>query len=117
MGARSSARVRISDETFSATGLMVVERNWLDVYPWERWGQGGDALPRFHEGQTFMPQELLLKEVRLHRDGFVAVRESLWYFMLDALPLCRLQGSTTKLRIVMHCQYATRLDFFVQAHC
>ena len=39
------------------------ERNWLDVYPYASWG-GRDALPAFQEGQTFIPHELLLKDVR-----------------------------------------------------
>ncbi len=42
-------------------GLMVLERNWLEVYPWGNWG-GNANLPTFHQGQTFMPTELLLKE-------------------------------------------------------
>ena len=44
-------------------GLMVQERNWLDVYPYANWG-GRDALPVFQEGQSFMPHELLLQDVR-----------------------------------------------------
>ena len=44
-------------------GLMVMERNWLEVFPWARWG-GNDNLPPFAVDQTFMPTELLLKEVR-----------------------------------------------------
>lgn len=44
-------------------GLMVRERNWLDVYPYTNWG-GRDALPVFQEGQSFMPHELLLQDVR-----------------------------------------------------
>ena len=43
---------------------MVRERNWLEVYPWFRWG-GNDNLPPFELDQTFMPTELLLKEVSL----------------------------------------------------
>ena len=43
-------------------GLMVMERNWLEVFPWARWG-GNDNLPPFAVDQTFMPTELLLKEV------------------------------------------------------
>ena len=41
---------------------MVTERNWLDVYPYTKWG-GNDSLPHLQEGQTFMPSHLLLKEV------------------------------------------------------
>ena len=39
------------------------ERNWMEVFPWARWG-GNDNLPVFTVNQTFMPTELLLKEVR-----------------------------------------------------
>lgn len=44
-------------------GLVVKERNWMEVFPWARWG-GNDNLPPFELQQTFMPTELLLKEVR-----------------------------------------------------
>ncbi len=47
-----------------AAGLMVMEKNWLEVYPWFKWG-GNDNLPPFQVNQTFMPTELLLKEVGL----------------------------------------------------
>lgn len=49
-------------ESFLATGLMVTERNWLEVYPWAKWG-GNNNLPAFIEGNTFMPSELTLKQV------------------------------------------------------
>ena len=41
---------------------MVIERNWLDVYPYTNWG-GNCNLPTFEVGQRFVPTELLLKEV------------------------------------------------------
>ena len=41
---------------------MVTERNWLEVYPYTKWG-GNDSLPHLQEGQTFMPSHLMLKEV------------------------------------------------------
>lgn len=44
-------------------GLVVLERNWLDVYPYTNWG-GNSNLPNFVVGQTFMPTELSLKEVK-----------------------------------------------------
>ena len=44
------------------TGLMVKERNWLEVYPYTKWG-GNSNLPTLQVGQTFFPTELLLKEV------------------------------------------------------
>ncbi len=44
-------------------GLMVTERNWLEVYPYASWG-GNSNLPHFTEGQTFMPSSILLHEAR-----------------------------------------------------
>ena len=49
-------------------GLMVTERNWLEVYPYTKWG-GNDSLPHLQEGQTFMPSHLMLNEV--HHLGFL----------------------------------------------
>ena len=43
-------------------GLMVSERNWLDVYPYTNWG-GNANLPVFQVGQTFQPAAIDLKEV------------------------------------------------------
>lgn len=45
----------------SPAGLMILERNWLDVFTYTTWG-GNANLPNFVEGQTFMPHELLLKQ-------------------------------------------------------
>lgn len=49
-------------ERFRATGLMVLERNWLDVYPYSTWG-GNANLPALKQGDTFVPTELRLREV------------------------------------------------------
>ena len=47
-----------------ATGLMVIERNWLDVYPYTTWG-GNSNVPLFRPGDSFSPSELLLQSVWL----------------------------------------------------
>ena len=46
----------------ATAGLMVTQRNWLDVYPYTHWG-GNVDLPVFAEGQRFMPSQLLLSQV------------------------------------------------------
>ncbi|KAK9827312.1 hypothetical protein WJX81_003569 [Elliptochloris bilobata] len=61
VGFETRVEVDIAGELFDARGLMVRERNWLDVYPYTSWG-GRDALPVFQDGQTFIPHELLLKD-------------------------------------------------------
>lgn len=51
--------VQMAQEEFSAHGLMVLERNWLDVYPYTNWG--GGEVPPLQPGQEFVPKELELK--------------------------------------------------------
>ena len=41
-------------------GLIVLERNYLDVYPYDKWQ--GKELPNFEEGATFVPSVCELKE-------------------------------------------------------
>lgn len=47
-------------EDFYATGLVVLARNYLDVYPYDKWGD--KALPDFEEGQQFMPSVCELRD-------------------------------------------------------
>ncbi|CAN0317100.1 unnamed protein product, partial [Hapterophycus canaliculatus] len=48
-------------EEFTATGLMVTERNWLVIYaPFERWT--GRTIPEFFQGQEFVPSALVMDE-------------------------------------------------------
>ena len=45
-------------ETFTATGLMVLERNWLEVYgKWEKWA--ASKVPLLAVGQSFTPTRLV----------------------------------------------------------
>jgi DNA topoisomerase-3 len=61
VGHETTVEVNIGGEQFKATGLMITERNWLVVYaPWEQWNSR--TMPTFHQGQTFIPSELLMKE-------------------------------------------------------
>jgi DNA topoisomerase-3 len=47
-------------EIFKATGLMVEERNWLDVYSkWEKWS--GNKVAPLRVGEVFRPQNMQMK--------------------------------------------------------
>ena len=48
--------------SYGCAGLMVMERNFLDVYPYTNWG-GNSNLPVLQQGDTFSPSELQLQEV------------------------------------------------------
>ncbi|KAK7081073.1 DNA topoisomerase 3-alpha [Halocaridina rubra] len=41
---------------FSASGLIILERNYLDVYPYDRWSD--KVMPQYQMGQTFVPTSL-----------------------------------------------------------
>eukprot|EP00884_Botryococcus_braunii_P013362 jgi/Botrbrau1/22026/Bobra.0024s0040.1 len=65
IGFQTVVQIGIAGETFRASGLMVTQRNWLEVYPYTNWGSA-NSLPVFTEGNTFLPHELLLKEGMTH---------------------------------------------------
>lgn len=43
--------MQIQDEGFVASGLQIVARNYLEVYPYDRWSDR--TLPHLEEGQKF----------------------------------------------------------------
>jgi DNA topoisomerase-3 len=45
---------------FVGHGLIILERNYLDVYPYDKWSD--KELPDFHEGQTFRPTRIEMIE-------------------------------------------------------
>ena len=59
-------KVRVLKASFCAlksnrtTGLIVLERNYLDVYPYDKWQ--GKELPNFEEGATFVPSVCELRD-------------------------------------------------------
>lgn len=54
------SKVEMAGEVFSASGLMVKERNYLDVYIYDKWT--GRKIPTFYEGEHFTPSRLELAE-------------------------------------------------------
>ena len=63
VGRETELTLKIASEEFVAKGLMILERNWLDIYqPWERWSTGQGELPRVAVGSRIIPTSLLLKD-------------------------------------------------------
>ncbi|KAG0022004.1 DNA topoisomerase [Entomortierella chlamydospora] len=58
-GDQTDVEVKVNTETFKATGLIIKERNYLDVYPYDKWT--GAVLPNFIEGEEFIPTEFSMK--------------------------------------------------------
>ncbi|KEP67584.1 UNVERIFIED_CONTAM: DNA topoisomerase family protein [Hammondia hammondi] len=59
-GFETRVEIDIAGEGFYATGLTVLERRWLDVYPYEQWS--GNRLPRFLVNERVMPSSILMSE-------------------------------------------------------
>ncbi|KAI9166677.1 DNA topoisomerase [Paramyrothecium foliicola] len=60
-GSATDIEIQYGDETFSAHGVVVLERNYLDVYVYENWSNSAE-LPRFTVGEVFEPTEAMMTE-------------------------------------------------------
>ncbi|KAG7098452.1 hypothetical protein E1B28_000402 [Marasmius oreades] len=59
-GWQTTVEVICGDEYFAATGLTVTEKNYLLVYPYEKWNT--NELPDFEEGNEFEPSICELRD-------------------------------------------------------
>lgn len=65
IGKETTLTVRMGTEEFTAKGLMIIERNWLEIYaPWERWSTGQGELPNVQIGSRIQPSTLSMKDGR-----------------------------------------------------
>lgn len=55
-GETTDVDLQYGDEEFHARGLVVLERNYLDVYVYDKW-ESSQRLPRFSVGELFEPTE------------------------------------------------------------
>ena len=60
LGHETIVKANLAGEEFSAFGLMVIERNYLDIYTLDRWT--AKKIPTFHEGEHFVPTRLAMGE-------------------------------------------------------
>lgn len=59
-GSETTVNIVIADEQFTATGLCIYERNYLDVYIYEKWNS--KEIHNYQIGNTFEPTELSMPE-------------------------------------------------------
>ncbi|KAJ6092741.1 hypothetical protein N7486_008030 [Penicillium sp. IBT 16267x] len=55
-GQSTDIEILYGEETFHANGLLVLERNYLDVYVYDKW-ESSQQLPKFEYGERFVPTE------------------------------------------------------------
>lgn len=52
-GQETNVEIEIAGEKFTATGLMITARNYLDVYPYDKWN--AKTIPVYNQGEEFQP--------------------------------------------------------------
>ena len=70
-------------ERFSASGLIVKERNYLDVYVYDRWTT--DEIPEFRVGEEIEPKETGIREGQTSRPGFLTEPELIGLMDLNGI--------------------------------
>lgn len=55
-GQGTEIEIQYGEEMFHASGLIVLERNYLDVYVYDKW-ESSQQLPNFQRGEMFEPTE------------------------------------------------------------
>ncbi|KAH0542900.1 hypothetical protein FGG08_002760 [Glutinoglossum americanum] len=73
-GDATTIEIEFGDENFHAHGLLVRERNYLDVYPYERW-ESSQQLPNFTVDEQFVPTEAVMMEGQTGPPGYLTEPE------------------------------------------
>lgn len=69
-GTATDVDILYGDESFRAHGVIVLERNYLDVYPYENWTNSAE-LPKFTVGERFKPTEAMMTEGKTTPPGYL----------------------------------------------
>ncbi|KAK4047157.1 DNA topoisomerase [Microbotryomycetes sp. JL201] len=69
VGRQTTVEIEIAGEHFSAQGLVVLQRNYLDVYTYDKWN--GNILPDFQRGERFELDILEMKEGQTSRPNLL----------------------------------------------
>ncbi|PNS17943.1 DNA topoisomerase 3 [Sphaceloma murrayae] len=74
VGSRSEVEMLYGSETFKASGLTVLKKNYLDVYVYEKW-TSTEELPHYEVGETFEPDEARMSEGQTSKPGYLTEPE------------------------------------------
>jgi DNA topoisomerase III len=73
-GEQTTVEIEYGSESFHANGLIVLQRNYLDVYPYDKW-ESSQELPSFTVGETFVPTEAKMTEGKTSAPGYLTEPE------------------------------------------
>jgi DNA topoisomerase-3 len=69
-GEATDVELEYGDESFHTRGVIVLERNYLDVYPYENW-TNSTVLPKFTLGERFEPSEAMITDGQTCAPGYL----------------------------------------------
>lgn len=73
-GQTTEIEIQYGDELFHANGLIVLERNYLDVYVYDKW-ESSQQLPNFQKGELFEPTEAKIFEEKTSPPNYLTEPE------------------------------------------
>lgn len=73
-GELTQIEIEYGSELFRASGLIILARNYLDVYPYDKW-ENSQQLPEFAMGETFVPTEAKMTDGQTSPPGYLTEPE------------------------------------------
>jgi DNA topoisomerase-3 len=74
VGEATDIEIQYGGEIFHAHGLTVIARNYLDVYPYDKW-ESSQVLPQYTVGEAFEPTEANLLDGQTTAPGYLTEPE------------------------------------------
>ncbi|KAF2738819.1 prokaryotic type I DNA topoisomerase [Polyplosphaeria fusca] len=74
VGEATDVDIEYGGEVFHAHGLIVLARNYLDVYPYDKW-ESSQNLPQYIVGETFEPTEATMQDGKTTAPGYLTEPE------------------------------------------
>ncbi|TFK44130.1 prokaryotic type I DNA topoisomerase [Crucibulum laeve] len=103
-GWQTTVDIVCGGEDFYATGLVVLEKNYLEVYPYDKWT--GHVIPEFAEGEEFDPSVCELREGQTSRPNYLTEA--------DLVTLMDKNGIGTDATIAQHIQTIIDRDYVIE---
>jgi len=73
-GELTTIDIEYGPEMFHTSGLLVLQRNYLDIYPYDKW-ESSQQLPQYTVGETFIPTEANMTEGKTSPPGYLTEPE------------------------------------------
>lgn len=73
-GESTTVEIEYGEEVFFASGLLVLQKNYLLVYPYDKW-ESSQQLPPFTMGETFEPTEANMTDGETSPPGYLTEPE------------------------------------------